>query len=86
MSGKRMLETKVLETNARKRMSRKILPPENPSAKNIEFKNKALTAYREFLTTKDWHSLTATDRYPRGDSRSSYAFSIVMGSDAGALH
>lgn len=59
-----ILETDILEN----------IVPENPSTENIDSKNKALTAYREFLSTEDWHSLTATDRYPRGDSRASYAF------------
>ena len=52
----------------------KNIDPKNPSAENIDLKNEALTAYRAFLASKDWHSLTATDRYPRGDSRASYAF------------
>ena len=48
--------------------------PQNPFTGNIASKNEAMAAYREFLAAGDWHSLTATDRYPRGDSRASYAF------------
>lgn len=68
------LETNVRETDAPETDVPGNIAPENPSAENIDLKNKALTAYHEFLTAKDWHSLTATDRYPRGDSRASYAF------------
>lgn len=65
----------------------KILPS---SQKNevitSSLKNEAMAAYREFLSTENWYSLTYTERYPRGDSQAYYAFIDCNGNDVPELY
>ena len=48
--------------------------------------DEAMAAYQEFLSTEDWYQLTATDRYPRGDSQAFYAFVDCNGDQVPELH
>lgn len=48
--------------------------------------NQAITAYRKFLETEDWHQLTSTERFPRGDSQAFYAFGDCNGDPVPELH
>lgn len=48
--------------------------------------DRALELYREFLEECDLYSLTATPRYPRGDSTAVYAFGDCNGDGVPELH
>lgn len=61
-------------------------PTASGTQEQLSQTDKALQGYREFLKTEDLYRMTATSRYPRGDSNAVYSFGDCNGDDVPELH